>query len=138
MTSAPDNGRDRVAYYLLLTAGVCLLVVAVFHFAGYAAASLAVANSGLTPFFKQSFRALWLGFSFQSLLVAGIVLLAAFRPRAISKPVVMIGGLLQILDAALFFWYLESTVVPVILALAALCIVIGVAITPDKPPTPPA
>ncbi len=127
-SSVQPAGRQKAAAYALYGASACLFLVAAMHGAGYVAASIAVKNSGLSPFFQNAFRALWLGFSLQALVIGGILLIAAMRPRSVSRAVLILCGLLPLISGALLALYLESVVGSLALVAAAALIVAGAAL----------
>lgn len=124
--------RERLATAALVLAALLLLAVAVFHFTGYFTASLAAQNSGLSPWFQQAFRALWLGFSLQGVVLGLVVLLAALRPRWVSPPVAVICGLLPVVNGILLFHFLASALGTSVLILTALLLVTGAALRPGR------
>lgn len=126
----------KVSRWLLFGGALVLFVVTLYHATGYVTASIAVANSGLTPDLKQAFRALWLGMSLQALITALVVLIAALRPWSVSRPVLLICALLPGLSAALLFSYRGSLVGASLLALGALLVVAGAALRPRAPLVP--
>jgi len=134
---APRRTRERLAAWLLWLAAACLLLVAIVHAAGYLTASIAVANSGLEPWLRKAFRALWLGFSLQAALVALVLGIAGWRPRAISPPVLAICGLMPVLSGVLLFWFLESVFGVALSLLAALGLLAGTALAPRAVASPP-
>lgn len=136
--SAAAGFLPKIERLLLLAGAAVLLVVTLWHAAGYVTASIAVANSGLTPDLKQSFRALWLGFSLQSLVTALVVLVAALRPRSISAPVLLICALLPGLNSALLFSFRGSLLGGSLLGLGAFLVIAGAALRPRAPRLPAA
>lgn len=128
----------KLSRWLLLGGAVVLFIVTLHHAAGYVTASIAVANSGLTPELKQSVRALWLGFSLQALVTALVVLIAAFRPLSISAPVLVICALLPALNAALLFSYRGNLTGAALLAAGGLLVIAGAALRPRAPKVPAA
>lgn len=127
---------ERVFRCCQLLAAGCLVVAAGFQIVGYVTASIAVANSGLEPYLQRSFRALWLGSALQSLLLAAIFLLAGLRPRWISRPVVVLCGLLPIASSTLFFAFVGSGWGQALSGLSALA-VLGAALIWPKPEAEP-
>lgn len=123
--------------WCLFVAAGCLALAAVFQLGSYVAASVAVANSGLRPELQQSFRALWLGSALQSVLLAGVFALAGFRPGWVSRPVVVLCGLLPIASAALFFTLVGSGWGQALSGLAALAVAIAALLWPRPTGTRP-
>jgi len=117
--------RSAAYRWCLWIAAGCLAAAAVAQLAGYLTASIAVANSGLEPDLRQSFRALWLGAALQSLLLAAIFGIAGWRPGAVSRAVILLCGLLPIAGAALFFTMVGNGWGQSLAALAAIAVVTG-------------
>ncbi len=128
-TRTPPPRRPVLSYLLFAGAG-CLLLIAAIHGAGYAAVDLAVRNSGLTPWFQNSFRALWLGYSLQLTVIAAILAAAAWKPGTVSKAVTILCGLLPLPSGLLLAHYNASVVTTVAFLVAAVLIVGGALGTP--------
>ncbi len=127
--------RARWTRYLLSAAAACLLLVSLLHAGGYAVASIAVANSGLKPEYQAMFRGLWMGFSVQALVVAAILAISAFRPNAVSRPAMVLCGLLPMIGGAMVAWSLASPVASVLLIGASLLVVAGALLRPSATPS---
>lgn len=123
--------------WCLFVAAGCLALAAVFQLGSYVAASVAVANSGLRLELQQSVRALWLGAALQSLFLAGLFALAGSRPGWVSRPVVVLCGLLPIASAALFFALVGSGWGQAMSGLAALAVAIAALLWPSPTGTRP-
>lgn len=130
------NMRARLFRYCMLGSAAALIAIAVYYFIGYLGVAIAVGNNGLQPYYQQSIRALWLGFCLQSLLLGSLFALSALRPRAISKPVMVICGLLPILEAVLLFSFTGSFAGMLLMSLAALLVLTGGALWPPAPVEP--
>lgn len=125
------NAARLTASRLLLAGGAFgLLIVAVYHTAGYITTALAIANSSLQYEMQQSFKALWLGFSLQALITALVVLVGALRPHAISAAVLLICALLPSLNAAVLFHFVGSFFGAIVLAVSGLLVILGAAVRP--------
>ena len=124
--------RGRAARWSLALAAGALLLLALVHGGGYVAASIAVANSGLKPLYQEAFRALWLGFSLQAAVLAGVLGLAALRPNAVSRAVAGICGLLPILNAALMLRFLGGAFTSALLVATATLVIVGMALQPSR------
>ena len=82
--------------------GACaLLGVAVYYLVGYVGLNIAVENAGLTVFYRQAIRALWIGYTLQASLLGLLFIVAALRPHWISRPVLVICGLLPLAEGLL-------------------------------------
>lgn len=125
--------RVRSAHWLLGGASACLLLLAVIHAGGYAVAGIAISNSGLKPVYQATFRGLWLGFSLQALVVAAILALAALRPAAISRSVIVLCGLMPLVSGAILASTLESPAASLLLIGASVLVVAGALARPPVP-----
>ena len=133
-TKTPPR-RPALTYLLFAGAG-CLLLIAAIHAAGYAAVTLAVRNSGLTPWFQNSFRALWLGYALQLAVIAAVLATAAWKPGSVSRAVTILCGLLPLPSGLLLAHYNDSLVTTVAFLLAAVLIVGGALASPVPAPVP--
>jgi hypothetical protein len=112
--------------YSMLIAAFALLALAIFYFFTYASVVSAVSRSfDMSPFHRNSIRGLWLTFASQSLLFALLYFLVASRPRSVSREVIVICGLLQLVAAILIFYFASSTTAMYLLAIAALFVMLG-------------
>jgi hypothetical protein len=87
----------------------------------------------LQPALQQSIEGLWLAFAFHGLLIALLYLLVAFKPRAVSREVIVLLGLIQLVEAVLLFALAGNHISAVLLALASLFVLIGAVLWPKKP-----
>lgn len=125
--------------YSMLIAAAALLGLAIFYFISYAGVAVAVSTSpDMSPFYQHSVRALWLTFASQSLLFALLYNLVAWRPGSVSREVIVICGLLQLIAAVLIFYFSGSTVPVYLLAITALFVLIGALSWPSDEPVPAA
>ncbi len=122
----------------MLVGAIALGAVAVFYFATYVELTIALGNNGLKPDLMQSIQALWLAFACHVALIALLYLLVAYKPHAVSREVIVILGMLQLVEAGLLFAFSGSLIAAVLLALAAIFVLIGALIWPKKlAPQPP-
>jgi hypothetical protein len=128
------NMRATLFRYCMLASSVALISIAVYYFFGYLGVSIAVGNNGLKPYYQQSIRALWLGFCLQSLLLGLLFALSAIRPHAISRPVMVICGLLPMFEAVLLFSFTGNFLGMLLVATAALLVLCAAALWPAAPP----
>lgn len=126
--------REKSYRFCMLVGGAALGAVAVFYFVGYVELKIALNNNGLQPSLQQSIEGLWLAFAFHGLLIALLYLLVAFKPRAVSREVIVLLGLIQLVEAVLLFALAGNRISAVLLALAALFVLIGALLWP-KPPS---
>jgi hypothetical protein len=129
--------RSTLFRYAMLGSSAALIAIAVYYFFGYLGVSIAVGNNGLKPYYVQSIRALWLGFCLQSGLLGLLFALSALRPQAISRPVMVICGLLPMFEAVLLFSFTGSFVGMLLVSAAALLVLVAAALWPATP-LPPA
>jgi len=123
--------RNNIFKYSMLIGAFALLGVAAFYFATYIGLSIALKNNALVPFYKQTISAMWLGFSLQSCLLGILYMLVAFRPHSISRPVIVICGLLPMVEAVLMFSYTDSFVAMTLLTIAALFVLLSALLWPS-------
>jgi hypothetical protein len=122
--------REKSYRFCMLVGGAALGAVAVFYFVGYVELKIALNNNGLQPSLQQSIEGLWLAFAFHGLLIALLYLLVAFRPRAVSREVIVLLGLIQLVEAVLLFALAGNRISAVLLALAALFVLMGARLWP--------
>jgi hypothetical protein len=119
--------------------GACaLLGVALFYGFSYIGLNIAVGNSGLQPFYQQTMRALWLGYCLQASLLGLLFTVAAMRPHWISRPLLVICGLLPLAEAILAFSFTGSYWLMLLLSCAALFVLAGALLWPPPPVVVPA
>ena len=82
---------------------------------------------------KQSIQALWLTFACHGLLIALLYFLVAFKPRAVSREVIVLLGLIQLVEAVLMFALAGNSISSLLLAVAALFVLVGALLWPKKP-----
>jgi hypothetical protein len=112
--------------------------VAIFYFVNYVVLAIALSNNGLQAFLKDSVRALWLAYACQSLLIALLYLILAFRPRAVSREVIVLFGLLQLVEAILLFSFAGSMFVALLLVAASAFVLAGAVLWPKAVAPAPA
>jgi hypothetical protein len=116
-----------------MTIGALALAgLALFYFVSYVGAAIAVTNSGIQPFYRQTIRALWLAFACQALLIALLYALVAWKPHAVSREVIVLLGLLQMVEAVLQFSLSGSVVAESLLIAASLFVLIGSVLWPKR------
>lgn len=119
------SAGHRTGRWALLAGAVLLLALAVYQAVGYVGAALALSNSGLLPFYKSAFKALWLGMALQTALVAVLVFIGALQPTRLSGPALVITSLIPLTGAALLAAFLSSFVGTVVLVVAAILVLTG-------------
>ncbi len=124
--------------YCMLIGAVALAAVAIYYFVSYVTLAIALGNNGLQASIKQAVCALWLAFACQSLLISLLYALVAWKPHAVSREVIVIFGLLQLVEAVLLFSFAGSAVVAYLLIAAAACVLLGAVMWPKRLPATPA
>lgn len=122
-------------FRLCMLIGACALgAVSLFYFVNYAVVlSIALGNSGVKADLQASIRAMWLAFACQGLLIGLLYVLVAYRPRAVSREVIVLFGLLQLVEAALLFMFAGSLWIALLLTAAAACVLCGALLWPAPP-----
>lgn len=129
--------RYKSFRFCMLVGAGALVTVAVYYFVHYAIVlDIALDNSGVRDSLQASIRALWLAFTCQALLIGVLYALVAFRPKAVSREVVALFGLLQLLEAVLLFSLAGNRWMALLLVGTAACVLVGVAIWPTNWPPP--
>ena len=127
--------RDKAFRFCMLVGAVGLGTVALYHFTRYAIVlNIALDNSGVKPALQASIRALWLAVAFQALLIGTLYALVAFRPRAVSREVIVLFGLLQLVEAVLLFWFSGAQWMALLLVALSVCVMLGAVLWPWVPP----
>jgi hypothetical protein len=122
--------------YCMFIGALALAGLALFYFIRYFVLSIALSNNGLQPDLTQSIRALWLAFACQALLIGLLYAIVAWKPHAVSREVIVILGLLQLVEGVLLFSFAGSGIAAALLIVAAACVLIGSVLWPKKlPPT---
>jgi len=115
---------------------MALAGLALFYLFRYVELSIALANNGLQPVLAQSIRALWLAFACQALLIGLLYAIVAWKPHAVSREVIIIFGLLQLVEGVLLFSFAGSGVAAGLLIVAAACVLLGSVLWPKRLPPP--
>lgn len=120
--------------YCMLIGALALSGLAIFYFAKFIELSIALANNGTQPELTQSIRALWLAFACQALLIGLLYGLVSWKPHAVSREVIVILGMLQLVEAVLQFSFAGSSIVATLLIITALFVLIGSLLWPKALP----
>ncbi len=123
--------RTATFRWAMLIAATALLIVGLFYLIRFWDASIAFANSGMQPFYRQTARALWLGFCLQAGLLAVLFSIAALHPRAISRPMLVICGLMPICQGVLMLTLMHSLLGLAALTIATLALLTGAMLWPS-------
>lgn len=124
--------RDSSFRWCMLIGAGALLGVALYYGFGYVGLNIAVGNSGLKPFYQQTMRALWLGYCLQASLLGILFTIAALRPHWISKPVLVICGLLPLAEGILALSFAGSYWLMMMLFCASIFVLVGALLWPDR------
>lgn len=129
--------RYRIFRFCMLVGAAALVAVAMYYFSTYAMTlDAALASSSLRADLSASIRALWLAFAFQALLIGLLYALVAFRPPAISREVIVLLGMLQLLEAVLLFMFAGSVWMALVLVAVAGFVLAGAVLWPMVWPPP--
>jgi hypothetical protein len=124
--------------YCMLIGALALAGLAIFYFVHFIELSIALDNNGLKPELKAYIRALLLAFACQALLIGLLYALVAWKPHAVSREVIVILGLLQLVEAVLLLTFSGSGIAAILLTGAALFVLIGSVLWPKRLPPPTA
>ena len=124
--------RNSSFRWCMVVGAIALLGVAVYYLATFVGLNIAVANAGLTPFYQQMIRAMWIGYCLQASLLGLLFIVAALRPHWISRPLIVICGLLPLAEAILAFSYTGSYWLMLLLFVAALFVLLGALLWPTR------
>jgi hypothetical protein len=120
-------------HYCMLIGALSLAGVALYYFLSYFFnLSVALNNNHLEASLDSALRAQWLAFGCQSLLIALLYLLVAFKPHSVTREVIVLLGLLQLVECVLLFVFSGSNVAAGLLIAAALFVLAGAALWPKK------
>ena len=129
--------RYRIFRFCMLVGAAALVAVAMYYFSTYTLTlEAALASSSLRADLLASIRALWLAFAFQALLIGLLYALVAFRPPAVSREVIVLLGLLQLLEAVLLFMFSGSVWMALVLVAVAGFVLAGAMLWPTVWPPP--
>jgi hypothetical protein len=122
--------------YCMLIGALALIGLALFYFSKYVVLAIALNNNDLQPDLEASIRAMWLAFACQALLIGALYALVAWKPHAVSREVIVILGMLQLVEAVLQSSFAGSGIVAILLSIAALFVLIGSVLWPKRTPPP--
>lgn len=120
----------------MLLGAAALIGAAIFYGFGYIGVSSVIRTANFTPFYAESIRSLWIGYCLQAALLGVLLIVAAFRPHWISRPLVVICGLMPLAQAVLAMsstgslWGMGS------MFSAAIFVLIGAMLWPNRPDAP--
>jgi hypothetical protein len=120
--------------YCMSIGALALTGLAVYYFSRYVVLAIALNNNDLQVDLEHSIRAMWLAFAFQALLIGALYALVAWKPHAVSREVIVLLGLLQMVEAVLLFSFSGSGIAAALLTGAAFFVLIGSMLWPRKIP----
>ncbi len=124
------QGSFRLCMFI---GALALLGLSIYYFSQYAiVVRIALGNSGLQPEIRDSVRALWLAFSSQGLLIGLLYLLVVYKPEAVSREVIVLLGLMQLVEAVLLLTFAGSKQLALVLVAAAVFVLIGAVLWPPR------
>jgi hypothetical protein len=129
-------------HYSMLIGALSLAGVALYYFLSYFFnLDVALNNNSLEASLDHAVRAQWLAFACQSLLISLLYILVAFKPHSVTREVIVLLGLLQLVECVLLFVFSGSNVAAGLLIAASLFVLVGAALWPKKlsgevPPAP--
>jgi hypothetical protein len=122
-------------HYCMLIGALSLAGVALSYFLSYFFnLSVALDNNHLEASLDHAVRAQWLAFACQSLLIALLYVLVAFKPHSVTREVIVLLGLLQLVECVLLFVFSGSNVAAGLLIAASLFVLAGAALWPKRLP----
>ncbi|HTQ35675.1 MAG TPA: hypothetical protein VMH77_01455 [Steroidobacteraceae bacterium] len=130
--------RETSFRFCMLIGALALGGVAIFYLVKYVVLKIALDNSGVQPFIQHSVQAMWLSFSCQGLLIGLLYLLVAYRPHSMSREVIVLLGLMQLMEAVLLFALAVGQTLAMLLVVAAAFVLLGALLWPKKLPATPA
>jgi hypothetical protein len=121
--------------FCMLVGAIALLGVSIFYFSTYLVVlKIALGNSGVQPFIQHSIQAMWLSFASQALLIGLLYLLVAHKPHTVTREVIVIFGLVQLVEAILLFAFAGSRLAAALLVVASVFVLVGSMLWPKKQP----
>ena len=121
----------------MLIGAFALLAAAVFYGFSYIGVSSVIRTANFTPFYAASIRSLWMGYCLQSALLGVLFIVAALRPQWISRPLVVICGLMPLSQAVLALSSTGNLVGMGLMFIAAIFVLIGAMLWPTRLPDAP-
>ena len=125
--------------FCMVVGALALIGLSLLYFSKYVVLAIALNNNDLQIDLEHSIRAMWLAFAFQALLIGALYALVSWKPHAVSREVIVILGMLQLVEAVLQASFSGSGVVAVLLTVAAFFVLVGSVLWPKRlpPPTTP-
>ena len=125
--------RQASFRFCMFVGALALLGLSIYYFSQYAiVVRIALGNSSLQPDLRESVRALWLAFASQGLLIGLLYLLVVYKTNAVSREVIVLLGLMQLVEAVLLLTFAGSKQLALVLVAAAVFVLIGAVLWPSK------
>jgi hypothetical protein len=125
--------RHTTFRWCMLVGAAALLGVCLYYAFKYYGLNIAVTNAGLTDYYQKMIRAMWVGYCAQAGLLGVLFIVAAVRPHWISRPLIVICGLVPLAEAVLGFSATGSFTLMMVLTAAAVFVLIGAVLWPPMP-----
>jgi hypothetical protein len=122
----------NVSRWAIGAAGVILVGTACLHAIGYRPLIEQLAASSIHPAWLAGLKGLWLVFSLHLIILGALFLAAAIRPSWVTKPVLLIAGLVPATDTVVLFAFVGVFMGTVFLGFAALLVYVGVTLWPSS------
>ena len=124
-------GRMRLSGWALAVAGIIMVITAGLHGMGYRPLVLQLSSSTLAEAWLDGVKGLWLVFSLHLVIVGALFLMAALKPGAVGKGVLIVAGLLPAGDTVVLLSSVGVFIGSICLGLVAVLVYLGVALRPD-------
>src|SRR5919198_6551488 len=118
---------------LLAFSAILLVIGATIHTAAFGKVSAAVATSDLVAFFGKGLKVLWLQDSTIAIVLAIIFATVAIRPRAASKAVIALLGLVPAVTATLVYLFIGNFIGGHIFLAAGVAAILGAVLCSGSP-----
>ena len=105
---------------------------AYIHTSAFGRMSEAVAKSDLLPIFGNGFRTLWLMDSTVQIALALVFAMAAIKPNAATRPIVILIALVPLSTAGFIYYFIGNFVGGHIFLAGGLAAILGALLKPEK------
>jgi hypothetical protein len=111
---------------MLAAAAIIFAIGGVLHAVAYfSKASFVIESANVKTFFGHELKVLWLADSTTLIALALIVGLLSIRPSSVSKPVLLLLGLIPGATTALLYWFLGPFYAAHMLLVATALVIVG-------------
>ncbi|HEU5246088.1 MAG TPA: hypothetical protein VFU09_03260 [Candidatus Udaeobacter sp.] len=115
---------------LLAFSAIVLAIGAWIHTSAFNKMSGAVAKSDLIPFLGKGLKVLWLQDSTIAVVLAIVFAVAAIRPAAASKPMIVLLALVPLITAVLTYYFVGNFFGGHIFLVAGVAAILGALLSP--------